>query len=105
MDLTVDIRAASPQKIRVAFAEYLTGLMESLPIQAPCAKRDATGQGCPYRLALLDSLPGKLANQAMKFSRLGRAPTRMGNAHPQNIVPYQVFRRSDAARDHRHRGN
>jgi crotonobetainyl-CoA:carnitine CoA-transferase CaiB-like acyl-CoA transferase len=37
---------------------------------------------------------GVLANQAMNFLASGRAPTRMGNAHP-NIVPYQVFAVAD----------
>ncbi len=35
-----------------------------------------------------------LANQAMNFLVSGKAPHRMGNAHP-NLVPYQVFTVAD----------
>jgi crotonobetainyl-CoA:carnitine CoA-transferase CaiB-like acyl-CoA transferase len=35
-----------------------------------------------------------MANQAMNFLSTGRAPQRLGNAHP-NIVPYQVFACAD----------
>ena len=45
-------------------------------------------------MALLDSTVGVLANQAMNFLASGKAPTRLGNAHP-NIAPYQVFPVSD----------
>jgi crotonobetainyl-CoA:carnitine CoA-transferase CaiB-like acyl-CoA transferase len=41
-------------------------------------------------MALLDVQTSVLANQAMNYLASGKAPRRMGNAHP-NIVPYQVF--------------
>ena len=40
-------------------------------------------------MALLDTQVGVLANQAMNYLVSGKAPRRLGNAHP-NIVPYQV---------------
>lgn len=93
MDLTGDPEG-EPQKIGVAFADIFTGLYGVIAIQAALRKRDATGKGAHIDMALLDSLTGVLANQAMNFLVSGRAPTRMGNAHP-NIVPYQVFPVSD----------
>jgi crotonobetainyl-CoA:carnitine CoA-transferase CaiB-like acyl-CoA transferase len=45
-------------------------------------------------MALLDTQVAVLANQAMNYLASGKAPTRLGNAHP-NIVPYQVFAASD----------
>ncbi|MGY6646871.1 MAG: CaiB/BaiF CoA transferase family protein [Salinarimonas sp.] len=93
MDLTGDPEG-EPQKIGVAFADIFTGLYGVIAIQAALRQRDATGQGAHIDMALLDSLTGVLANQAMNFLVSGRSPTRMGNAHP-NIVPYQVFPVSD----------
>ncbi len=45
-------------------------------------------------MALFDVAVATMANQAMNFLASGKAPSRMGNAHP-NIVPYQVFDCSD----------
>ncbi|MCC5979892.1 MAG: CoA transferase [Salinarimonas sp.] len=93
MDLTGDPEG-EPQKIGVAFADIFTGLYGVIAIQAALRRRDETGEGAHIDMALLDSLTGVLANQAMNYLVSGRSPTRMGNAHP-NIVPYQVFPVSD----------
>jgi crotonobetainyl-CoA:carnitine CoA-transferase CaiB-like acyl-CoA transferase len=45
-------------------------------------------------MALLDSLTGVLANQALFHLVSGTPPKRMGNAHPA-VVPYQTFPCSD----------
>ena len=41
-------------------------------------------------MALLDTQVAVLANQASSYLVSGKAPKRMGNAHPA-VVPYQVF--------------
>ncbi len=82
-------------KIGVAFADIFTGLYAVIGIQAALKVREETGRGQQVDMALLDSLVGVLANQSSNFLVSGRAPTRMGNAHP-NIVPYQVFPTSDS---------
>ncbi|HBM61217.1 MAG TPA: CoA transferase, partial [Citreicella sp.] len=41
-------------------------------------------------MALLDVAVGVLANQGMNYLATGRAPRRLGNAHP-NIAPYEVL--------------
>jgi crotonobetainyl-CoA:carnitine CoA-transferase CaiB-like acyl-CoA transferase len=83
-----------PQKIGVAFADIFTGLYGVIAIQAALARRAHSGRGEHVDLALLDSLVGVLANQALNYLVGGQSPTRLGNAHP-NIVPYQVFRAAD----------
>jgi crotonobetainyl-CoA:carnitine CoA-transferase CaiB-like acyl-CoA transferase len=93
MDLTGDPER-EPQKIGVAFADIFTGVYSVVGILAALRRRDATGEGGQVDMALLDVQTGVLANQAMNFLASGRAPTRMGNAHP-NIVPYQVFAVAD----------
>ncbi len=89
MDLTGDADGP-PQKIGVAFADIFTGLYATIGIQAALAYRDRTGRGQQVDMALLDCMVGVLANQAMNYLCSGRAPRRMGNAHP-NIAPYEAF--------------
>ena len=93
MDLTGE-PDGPPQKIGVAFADIMTGLYGTIAIQAALAQRERTGEGQHIDMALLDSMVGVLANQAMNYLVAGNPPTRMGNAHP-NIVPYSVFPCSD----------
>ncbi|MEZ5925631.1 MAG: CaiB/BaiF CoA-transferase family protein [Hyphomicrobiaceae bacterium] len=94
MDLT-GTADGEPMKIGVAFADIFTGLYAVIGIQAALRVRETTGRGQHVDMALLDSLVGVLANQASNFLISGKAPTRMGNAHP-NIVPYQVFPTADS---------
>lgn len=93
MDLT-GAPDGEPQKVGVAFADIFTGLYGVIAIQAALAQRAVTGQGQHVDMALLDSMVGVLANQALNHLASGTTPTRMGNAHP-NIAPYQVFPTSD----------
>ena len=45
-------------------------------------------------MALLDVTIAAMANQAMNYLVSGKAPTMMGNAHP-NIVPYEAYKTAD----------
>ncbi|QUM71008.1 CaiB/BaiF CoA transferase family protein [Sphingopyxis granuli] len=93
MDLTGE-PDGQPQKIGVAFADVMTGLYATIAVQAALAERQRSGLGQHIDMALLDVMTGALANQAMNYLVSGKAPTRMGNAHP-NIVPYAVFPTAD----------
>lgn len=93
MDLTGE-PDGSPQKTGVAFADIFTGLYGVIGILAALRRRDETGEGEWVDMALLDAQVGVLANQALNYFVSGKAPRRLGNAHP-NIVPYQVFPASD----------
>jgi crotonobetainyl-CoA:carnitine CoA-transferase CaiB-like acyl-CoA transferase len=85
---------AEPMKIGVAFADIFAGLYCVIGIQAALYHRERTGEGQSIDVALLDSQVGVLANQALNYLVGGKAPSRLGNAHP-NIVPYQTFATSD----------
>ena len=89
MSLTGD-PAGEPQKVGIAFADIFTGLYAVIGIQAALAARAQTGRGQLVDMALLDCAVGVLANQGMNFLTTGRAPSRLGNAHP-NIAPYEVL--------------
>ncbi len=93
MDLT-GAPDGEPQKMGVAFADIFTGLYGVIGIQAALIERERTGRGCHVDMALYDAMTGVLANQAMNYLVSGKAPRRLGNAHP-NIVPYQVFAVAD----------
>lgn len=85
-----------PQKIGVAFADLFAAQHGVIAIQAALLQRMRTGRGQHIDIALLDSMVGMLANQAMNYLVSGTSPTRMGTAHP-NIVPYQAFDAADGA--------
>lgn len=85
---------AGPQKVGVALTDILTGLYATVGVLAALAHRERTNEGQHIDLALLDVQVACLANQAMNYLVSGKAPTRMGNAHP-NIVPYQAFPTAD----------
>lgn len=79
-----------PEKAGVAYVDLFTGVYSAVAILAALRRRDATGQGAHIDMALLDTQVGVLANQALNWMASGKAPERMGNAHP-NLVPYQLF--------------
>jgi crotonobetainyl-CoA:carnitine CoA-transferase CaiB-like acyl-CoA transferase len=84
-----------PQKVGVAVADLFTGMYATSAIMAALLHRERTGEGQHIDLALLDAQVAMLANLGAACLVSGHVPGRMGNAH-QAIVPYQVFRASDA---------
>jgi|TARA_R110000796_G_C14543238_1_gene433116 crotonobetainyl-CoA:carnitine CoA-transferase CaiB-like acyl-CoA transferase len=89
-----DEAGAGPVKVGVALTDILTGLYASNAILAALAERERSGLGQFIDLALLDVQVACLANQSLNYLTTGKAPQRMGNAHP-NIVPYQDFPTAD----------
>ncbi len=82
--------STQPQKVGVAVTDIYTGIYATTGILAALHQRNATGRGQHVDMALFDVALATMANQGMNYLASGKAPTRMGNAHP-NIVPYQVF--------------
>jgi crotonobetainyl-CoA:carnitine CoA-transferase CaiB-like acyl-CoA transferase len=83
-----------PTKAGYATADIFTGLYASVGILAALRQRDQTGIGATLDLALMDTQIAVMGNQAMNYLVSGKAPGRLGNAHP-NIVPYEVFEVAD----------
>jgi crotonobetainyl-CoA:carnitine CoA-transferase CaiB-like acyl-CoA transferase len=83
-----------PTKIGVAYADIMTGLYAVIAIQAALRQREVTGRGQFIDLALLDTMVGTLANQAMNYLVSGESPHRIGMSHP-NIMPYNGFPTAD----------
>lgn len=87
---------AEPMKVGVAVVDLFTGLYASNAILAALHHAKATGVGQHIDIALFDVQAAMLANQATNYFVSGRAPTRLGNAHP-NLSPYQPFATSDGS--------
>ncbi|TNF64740.1 MAG: CoA transferase [Rhodobacteraceae bacterium] len=79
-----------PQKSGVAITDIFTGVYSVTAILAALHQRGQTGRGQHIDMALLDVAVAVTANQALNYLTTGKAPGRMGNAHP-NLTPYQVF--------------
>jgi len=87
---------AEPMKVGVAVVDLFTGLYASNAILAALLHVRATGVGQHIDMALFDVQAAMLANQATNYFVSGKAPGRMGNAHP-NLAPYQPFPTADGA--------
>lgn len=83
-----------PMKVGVAVADLFSGMYAATAILAALRHAERTGQGQHVDVALFDCQLAMLANQASNYLVSGKAPGRLGNAHP-NIAPYQVFATRD----------
>ncbi|SDG66204.1 CaiB/BaiF CoA transferase family protein [Sulfitobacter delicatus] len=83
-----------PQKSGMAITDIFTGIYASTAILAAVHQRHNSGVGQHIDMALLDCAVAITGNQAMNYLTTGKAPTRMGNAHP-NLTPYEVFECAD----------
>lgn len=83
-----------PMKAGVAIADIFTGIYAVTAIQAALIHTMKTGEGQFIDMALLDVMSAVLANQNMNYLISGKAPQRLGNAHP-NISPYEVVPTAD----------
>ncbi|MDL2408372.1 CaiB/BaiF CoA-transferase family protein [Rhizobium calliandrae] len=83
-----------PMKAGVAIADIFTGIYAVSAIEAALIHALKTGEGQLVDMALLDVQSAVLANQNLNYLISGKAPTRLGNAHP-NISPYEVVPTAD----------
>jgi crotonobetainyl-CoA:carnitine CoA-transferase CaiB-like acyl-CoA transferase len=84
-----------PMRFPIAIADMTTGMYSAMGILGALFARERTGKGDYLDMALFDSQLTWLANVGSSYLNAGVSPNRWGNAHP-NIVPYQLFRGSDA---------
>lgn len=84
-----------PLRFPIAIADMTTGMYSAMGILGALYARERSGKGEYLDMALFDSQLTWLANVGSSYLNAGVSPQRLGNAHP-NIVPYQLFRGSDA---------
>jgi crotonobetainyl-CoA:carnitine CoA-transferase CaiB-like acyl-CoA transferase len=89
-----DLPGGEPMKVGVAISDEMTGMNALAGILAALVRRERTGEGAHIDVALLDVTVAALINQASSYLVTGKAPQRMGNAHP-TIVPYEAFPTKD----------
>ncbi len=83
-------KGGQPQKVGVAVTDVFTGVYAATAILAALVQRAVTGRGQQIDMALMDVATAIMANQNMNYLSTGKAPAKMGNAHP-NLAPYAVF--------------
>jgi crotonobetainyl-CoA:carnitine CoA-transferase CaiB-like acyl-CoA transferase len=79
-----------PMRVGVPVGDIFSGVYATIGILAALARREKTGYGGYVDAALVDSIVGTLAFQALNYLVSGDIPKRIGNSHP-NLVPYQEF--------------
>ena len=89
-----DEAGGGPTKAGVALVDVLTSKDAVGGILAALIARARDGVGQRVEVNLLSSLLTALVNQGSSYLATGRAPERMGNAHP-SIAPYELLRASD----------
>ncbi|MFT4103599.1 MAG: CaiB/BaiF CoA-transferase family protein [Burkholderiaceae bacterium] len=89
-----DLPGGGPQKVGVAVCDLNTGMYATQAILAALFHRERSGEGQYIDVALLDVQVAMMANMNLNYLTGGKAPGRMGNAHP-NVIPYQTFKTAD----------
>ena len=94
-----DADGGRPTKVGVAITDVVTGLFGAVSILAGLVGRGRAAtidgpRGQRIDVSLLESTLAILVNQAQNAFATGRAPGRLGNAHP-NLVPYETFATAD----------
>lgn len=84
----------APVKCGVPVGDFCAGLYAAYTILAAVIRRRETGKGGFIDCSMLGSLIGVAALQTSEYFGTGKAPGRLGSAHPRN-APYQAFKASD----------
>jgi crotonobetainyl-CoA:carnitine CoA-transferase CaiB-like acyl-CoA transferase len=94
MDLT-GFADGPPVKVGNSIADLVAGMSAAHGVTLALLARTRTRRGQKVEIAMLDVMASLLTYQAGIYFGTGQRPTRRGNQHP-SIVPYEVFRASDA---------
>ena len=94
MDLT-GFPDGPPTKVGNSIADLVAGMSAAHAVTLALLARGRTRKGQKVEISMLDVMASLLTYQAGIYFATGQRPARRGNAHP-SIVPYEVFRASDA---------
>ena len=83
-----------PVKCGVPVADFVAGLYAVVSVLAALRARDQESTSVHIDCSMLGALLGVSALQTSEYFGTGRAPARLGTAHPRN-APYQAFTASD----------
>ncbi|HEX5613171.1 MAG TPA: CoA transferase [Burkholderiales bacterium] len=85
----------APVKCGVPLGDFGAGLYAAFCIVSAILQARESGEGAHIDCSMLGGLLGMAALQTSEFFGTGRAPKRLGSAHPR-AAPYQGFQASDA---------
>ncbi len=83
-----------PLKAGFSLADTGAAMNVLIGVLAALHARERTGRGDRVDVALFDGVLSQLTYQAQMWLSCGRAPRRMGNAHP-SLAPYEAFATGD----------
>ncbi|MGB3500643.1 MAG: CoA transferase [Mesorhizobium sp.] len=83
-----------PVKCGVPISDFSTGLYAAFSIASAIPQARTNGVGTHIDVSLLGATLGVSALQTSEYFGTGKAPKRLGSAHPRN-APYQAFQASD----------
>lgn len=83
-----------PVRIGIAITDIGAGMWAVIAILAALRTRERTGEGQHIDVSMLDGSVAWMTYAAGHYFATGRAPPRMGSAHP-SLVPYQGFEAAD----------
>ena len=85
---------APPAKCSVSVADLVSGLNAVQGILAALVRRERTGAGAVVDVPMFDGQLSLLTYHASAWLNAGKAPSRLGNAHP-SIHPFRTYATAD----------
>lgn len=89
-------RPEGPGRVGVSVADIGCGMYAHAAVLEALIQRGISGQGTAIAVSLFDALADWMAVPLLTFEGTGRAPARIGLAHP-SICPYGAFSLADGA--------
>ena len=86
--------ADAPGRVGVSIADIAAGVYSHSAVLEALIAREKCGRGCHIEVSLFDALADWMAVPLLWHDYGGRAPERVGLAHP-SICPYGAFKTSD----------
>ena len=88
---------AGPGRVGVSVCDIACGMSAHAAVLEALIERGRTGRGSGLKASLFDAIADWMNVPLLQFEGSGRAPERMGLAHP-TICPYGAFTTADGAR-------
>ncbi|KAJ54335.1 carnitine dehydratase [Actibacterium mucosum KCTC 23349] len=85
---------SAPVKCGVPLCDFVSGLYGAMGLVSALVQKNRTGQGQHIDVSMLGATLGVAALQTSEFFGTGKAPKKLGSAHPRN-APYQAFKAKD----------
>ncbi|CUI27111.1 CaiB/BaiF CoA transferase family protein [Cognatishimia activa] len=85
---------SAPVKCGVPLCDFVSGLYGAMGVVSALVQKNNTGKGQHIDVSMLGATLGVAALQTSEYFGTGKAPQKLGSAHPRN-APYQAFKAKD----------